>query len=353
MKILISGGAGFIGSHCCVKFLEAGHEIVVLDNLSNASITSLARVKTITGRNFVFENADIRDHSTVVNVIRSQRCEAVIHFAGLKAVGESAAVPLHYYENNVAGTLSLLKAMAECGIYQLVFSSSATVYGEPKFLPLTEEHPLSAVNPYGRTKLVIEDMLRDLAISDARWRISILRYFNPAGAHESGLIGEDPLGTPNNLMPLIAQVASGRREKLSIFGNDYDTSDGTGVRDYIHVMDLADGHLRACEALNKDGCFAINLGTGNGYSVLEVVKAFERASDRTIAYEIAPRRKGDIAACYADSSLAEKIIHWQPKHGLDSMCRDIWNWVSKNPEGYAAAEWSCGVLPDAPYRRGV
>ncbi|TYC48332.1 UDP-glucose 4-epimerase GalE [Rhodobacterales bacterium] len=339
MTILITGGAGFIGSHCCVTFLEAGHDVVVLDNLTNANSESIERLKEITGRNIIFEHADIRDQDALELILRQHRCEAVIHFAGLKAVGESTQAPLLYYDNNVAGTVRLLSAMDNCGVRDLVFSSSATVYGDPKFLPLTEEHPLSAVNPYGRSKLIIEEMLRDLSASDPKWRFAILRYFNPVGAHESGLIGEDPLGIPNNLMPFIAQVATGRRENLSIFGNDYDTHDGTGVRDYIHVTDLVDGHLRAYEALKTrrkgDGCFAVNLGTGTGYSVLDMVRAFERASNKKIEYEFAPRRFGDVAACFAETSLAERIIGWKAQKGLDAMCRDTWNWVCKNPNGFS------------------
>lgn len=341
MKILITGGAGFIGSHCCVTFVEAGHEVVVLDNLTNANIASIARLKEITGRDIVFEHADIRDQEALERILRKHGCEAVIHFAGLKAVGESTEAPLLYYDNNVVGTVRLLSAMENCGVHDLVFSSSATVYGEPRFLPLTEDHPLSAVNPYGRSKLIIEEMLRDLSASDPKWRFAILRYFNPVGAHESGLIGEDPLGIPNNLMPFLAQVAAGRRENLSIFGNDYDTHDGTGVRDYIHVTDLVDGHLRAYEALNSrpkgEGCFAVNLGTGTGYSVLDMVRAFERASNKAIDYKFAPRRPGDVASCFAETSLAERTIGWKAEKGLDAMCRDTWNWVCKNPNGFSDA----------------
>ena len=338
MTILITGGAGYIGSHCCVTFLEAGHDVVVLDNLSNANPESLTRIAAITGRKIAFEEADIRDQAAVERILKAHGCSAVIHFAGLKAVGESTEKPLAYYDNNVVGTLRLLTAMENCGVRSMIFSSSATVYGEPQFLPLTEDHPLSAVNPYGRTKLMIEDMLRDLAASDPNWRFGILRYFNPVGAHISGLIGEDPLGIPNNLMPFIAQVASGRRERLSVFGDDYDTRDGTGVRDYIHVVDLVEGHLSAHEALasgdTPSNCFAVNLGTGTGYSVLDMVRAFERASNRTIPYDIAPRRSGDVAECYADTGKAAQVLGWRAQKDLEAMCRDTWNWVCKNPQGY-------------------
>ncbi|PVB63634.1 UDP-glucose 4-epimerase GalE [Labrenzia sp. 011] len=338
MSVLITGGAGYIGSHCCVAFLQAGHDIVVLDNLSNSNSVSLDRIAAITGRKVAYEQADIRDQTRLEEILKQYRCNAVVHFAGLKAVGESAKMPLAYYDNNVVGTHRLLSAMAACGVKQMIFSSSATVYGEPQFLPLTEDHPTGPVNPYGRTKLVIEDMLRDLAASDSSWRFGIMRYFNPVGAHDSGLIGEDPLGIPNNLMPFIAQVANGRRERLSVFGNDYDTRDGTGVRDYIHVTDLVEGHLRAHEVLASgaapSNCFAVNLGTGNGYSVLEMVRAFERASNREIRYEFAARREGDVAECYADTGLAEKLLDWKAGRDLDNMCRDTWHWVCKNPRGY-------------------
>ncbi|WP_422384020.1 UDP-glucose 4-epimerase GalE [Roseibium album] len=338
MTVLITGGAGYIGSHCCVAFQQAGYDIVVLDNLSNASSASLERIAAITGQKIAHEIADIRDQARLEQILRDYNCTAVVHFAGLKAVGESTKLPLVYYENNVVGTHRLLSAMANCGVRQMIFSSSATVYGEPQFLPLTEDHPTSAVNPYGRTKLVIEDMLRDVAASDPAWRFGILRYFNPVGAHHSGQIGENPLGIPNNLMPFITQVADGRREKLSVFGNDYDTRDGTGVRDYIHVTDLVEGHLRAHEVLASgsapSNCFAVNLGTGNGYSFLEMVKAFERASNKEIRFSFAPRRDGDVAECYANTDQAEKLLDWKAEHDLDAMCRDTWNWVCKNPRGY-------------------
>lgn len=338
MTVLITGGAGYIGSHCCVAFLEAGYDIVVVDNLSNASDVSLQRIEAITGRKVPCEIADIRDQAKLEEILVKHKCNAVVHFAGLKAVGESTKMPLAYYENNVVGTHRLLSAMANAGVKQLIFSSSATVYGEPQFLPLTEDHPTSAVNPYGRTKLMIEEMLGDVAASDPAWRFGILRYFNPVGAHLSGQIGENPLGIPNNLMPFITQVADGRREQLSVFGNDYDTRDGTGVRDYIHVTDLVEGHLRAHEVLASgaapSNCFAVNLGTGNGYSVLEMVSAFERASNKEIRYTFAPRRDGDVAECYANTELAEKVLDWKAERDLDAMCRDTWNWVCKNPRGY-------------------
>lgn len=338
MTVLITGGAGYIGSHCCVAFLEAGYDIVVVDNLSNASDVSLQRIEAITGRKVPCEIADIRDQAKLEEILVKHKCNAVVHFAGLKAVGESTKMPLAYYENNVVGTHRLLSAMASAGVKQLIFSSSATVYGEPQFLPLTEDHPTSAVNPYGRTKLMIEEMLGDVAASDPAWRFGILRYFNPVGAHLSGQIGENPLGIPNNLMPFITQVADGRREQLSVFGNDYDTRDGTGVRDYIHVTDLVEGHLRAHEVLASgaapSNCFAVNLGTGNGYSVLEMVRAFERASNKEIRYTFAPRRDGDVAECYANTELAEKVLDWKAERDLDAMCRDTWNWVCKNPRGY-------------------
>ncbi len=340
MTVLITGGAGYIGSHCSVAFLEAGYDIVVVDNLSNASDVSLQRIEAITGRKVVSEIADIRDQNKLEEILEKHKCHAVVHFAGLKAVGESTKMPLAYYENNVVGTHRLLSAMSNCGVKQLIFSSSATVYGEPQFLPLTEDHPTSAVNPYGRTKLMIEEMLSDVAASDPAWRFGILRYFNPVGAHLSGQIGENPLGIPNNLMPFITQVADGRREQLSVFGNDYDTRDGTGVRDYIHVTDLVEGHLRAHEVLASgsapSNCFAVNLGTGNGYSVLEMVRAFERASNKEIRYAFAPRRDGDVAECYANTELAEKVLDWKAERDLDAMCRDTWNWVCKNPRGYEA-----------------
>ncbi|WP_456452359.1 UDP-glucose 4-epimerase GalE [Hydrogenimonas sp.] len=331
-KIFVTGGAGYIGSHTCVELLEAGYEVVVYDNLSNASEEALRRVEKITGKPVAFVRGDIRDAEALEKAMAG--CDAVIHFAGLKAVGESVKKPLEYYDNNVCGTVNLLEVMKKLGIKAIVFSSSATVYGDPDFLPLTEEHPLRTTNPYGQTKLVIEEILRDLWRSDGSWRISILRYFNPVGAHESGLIGEDPQGIPNNLMPFVAQVAVGRREKLQVFGGDYPTHDGTGVRDYIHVVDLAKGHVAALRALKKPQCEAVNLGTGNGYSVLDVVKAFEAASGQKVPYEIVDRRPGDIAACYADPTKAKKLLGWEAKYDMRRMCEDAWRWQSMNPKGY-------------------
>ncbi len=332
MRIFVTGGAGYIGSHTCVELLNNGYEIVVFDNLSNSSQEALKRIEEITGKKITFIQGDIRDEITVSKAIRG--CDAVIHFAGLKAVGESVAKPLEYYDNNVQGTLCLLRAMSTNHIKTLVFSSSATVYGNPEFLPINESHPLRTTNPYGQTKLVIEEILRDLYRSDQSWKIMILRYFNPVGAHESGLIGEDPQGIPNNLMPFIAQVAIGRRDSLNIFGGDYPTHDGTGVRDYIHVVDLANGHLKALKSLTTFQCNTINLGTGIGYSVLDVLKAFSATSERDIPYTIAPRRDGDIASCYADPSLALKSIGWSATRNLDQMCRDAWHFQSNNPKGY-------------------
>ena len=337
--ILVTGGAGYIGSHTCVELLNAGLDVTVFDNFCNSQPECLARVERITGRKAHLILGDIRDRAALVGALQSSGADAVIHFAGLKAVGESVIKPLAYYDNNVNGTLRLLEAMAECNIKSLVFSSSATVYGNPQYLPLTEDHPLSATNPYGKTKLVIEDMLRDLYRSDPSWRISILRYFNPVGAHASGLIGEDPQGTPNNLMPFVAQVAVGKREFVNIWGNDYPTPDGTGVRDYIHVVDLAAGHLKALERLQQHAeCRAINLGTGIGYSVLEMIRAFEQASEKPVPYRIAVRRDGDIAACYADPAQAADLLGWRATRGLQAMCADGWRWQSGNPDGYAKAQ---------------
>lgn len=335
--ILVTGGAGYIGSHVCVELLQAGHSVTVFDNFCNSSPEALARVERITGKAPALVRGDIRDRAALVDALQSSGAKAVIHFAGLKAVGESVAQPLAYYDNNVVGTLRLLEAMAECDVRQLVFSSSATVYGDPQRLPLTEDHPLSATNPYGRSKLMIEDILRDLQVSDPSWRIGILRYFNPVGAHASGLIGEDPRGVPNNLMPYVAQVAIGRREQLQVWGQDYPTPDGTGVRDYIHVVDLAIGHLRALERLGRqDGGLTVNLGTGVGYSVLDMVRAFEEASGKPVPYQVAPRRAGDIASCYADPAAAAELLGWRAERGLRAMCEDAWRWQSSNPSGYAA-----------------
>ena len=333
-SILVTGGAGYIGSHTCVELLKAGHRVVVYDNFSNSNPMALDRIRQITGEELTSVCGDIRDQAALEEALRTHGCQSVIHFAGLKAVGESVEKPLEYYDNNVIGTHRLLRAMQACGVRTLVFSSSATVYGDPQRLPLTEDHPLSATNPYGRTKLIIEDMLRDLYQSAPEWQIAILRYFNPVGAHESGLIGEDPQGIPNNLMPFVAQVAVGRRERLNVWGNDYPTPDGTGVRDYIHVVDLAQGHLSALNRLDAPGCLAVNLGTGRGYSVLEVVKAFEQASGQPIPLTMAPRRTGDVAACYADPALAERLLGWRAARTIETMCADHWRWQKLNPEGY-------------------
>jgi UDP-glucose 4-epimerase len=338
-NILVTGGAGYIGSHTCLELLNAGYAVTVLDNYCNSNAESLKRVEQLTGKTITVVNADIRDREAVVGALKLSGAQAVIHFAGLKAVGESVDAPMRYYDNNVVGTLRLLEAMNECGVKSLVFSSSATVYGDPQRLPLTEDHPLSATNPYGRTKLVIEDMLRDVFASDASWRLGILRYFNPVGAHESGQIGEDPRGVPNNLLPFVAQVAVGRREFLNVWGDDYATPDGTGVRDYIHVVDLALGHLRTLEALDSSSagqCMAVNLGTGVGYSVMDMVKAFEQASGRPIPYKVQARRPGDIAACYAEPTRAKELLGWQATRDLQTMCVDTWRWQSGNPNGYEA-----------------
>ena len=331
-RVFVTGGAGYIGSHTCVQLLEDGYDVVVYDNLSNSSVEAIKRVQKITNKTLKFIEGDIRDEEALTEAMSD--CDYVIHFAGLKAVGESVEQPLEYYDNNVQGTLCLLRAMSTNKIKSIVFSSSATVYGDPDFLPLTEEHPLRTTNPYGQTKLVIEEILRDLYKSDSQWRISILRYFNPVGAHESGLIGEDPSGTPNNLMPYVAQVAIGKREALNVFGDDYNTPDGTGVRDYIHVCDLAAGHLKALESLDKPQCEAVNLGTGNGYSVLEILQAYEKASSKVIPYKIAPRRDGDIAACYAQPLKEKEYLGWEAKFDLDQMCADSWRWQKQNPQWY-------------------
>ncbi len=336
--ILVTGGAGYIGSHTCLELLAAGHAVTVFDNFCNSQPESIRRVERITGKPLPVIRGDIRDRAALEQALRTSGAKAVIHFAGLKAVGESVERPLSYYDNNVTGTVVLLEAMQACGVLTLVFSSSATVYGDPQRLPLTEDHPLSATNPYGRTKLVIEEMLRDLHRSDPRWRIAILRYFNPVGAHASGLIGEDPQGTPNNLLPFVAQVAVGRRAYVNVWGNDYPTPDGTGVRDYIHVVDLALGHLKALERLDQHAeCRAINLGTGVGYSVLDMLRAFEQASGKPVPYQVAERRAGDIAACYADPAQAIELLGWRAERNLQVMCSDAWRWQSGNPNGYGAA----------------
>jgi UDP-glucose 4-epimerase len=333
--LLVTGGAGYIGSHACLILLEAGFEIVVLDNLFNSSIESLMRVEKITGKSIQFVEGDIRDRNLLRSIFTEYSIEAVIHFAGLKAVGESVIQPLKYYDNNVCGSVALFEIMKEFGCKKLVFSSSATVYGDPASVPILESFSLSTTNPYGASKLMIESILRDLHKSDVDWSVAILRYFNPVGAHPSGLIGEDPNGTPNNLMPYISQVAVGKREKLQVFGSDYPTHDGTGVRDYIHVMDLAQGHLSALKYIEKQpGLVTVNLGTGNGYSVLDMVKAFEKSSNRAVNYEVVNRRPGDVAQCYADASYAFELFGWKAELGIEEMCEDTWRWQSMNPNGY-------------------
>ncbi|MFM7275986.1 MAG: UDP-glucose 4-epimerase GalE [Gammaproteobacteria bacterium] len=334
MNILVTGGAGYIGSHTCVELLAAGHTLTVVDNLCNSSVVALARVRAISGKALRFEEVDLRDAAAMDRILGSERFDAVVHFAGLKAVGESVAEPLLYYENNISGTLRLLEAMGRAGLRRIVFSSSATVYGDPASVPIREDFPLSASNPYGRTKLFIEQILADLHRADPRWEVVLLRYFNPLGAHPSGLIGEDPAGIPNNLMPYVSQVAVGRLAQLSVWGNDYPTPDGTGVRDYIHVVDLARGHLAALEQPPYAGVRSYNLGTGRGYSVLEMITAFEKASGRAVPYRIAERRPGDVAACYADPSRAEVELGWKAMLDVDAMCRDAWRWQSGNPQGY-------------------
>ncbi len=336
MKVLVTGGVGYIGSHTCVELLGAGHDVVVVDNLENSKRTALVRVGHIAGREPDFVQADLRDAQALTALFRKHMFDAVIHFAGLKAVGESTRLPLEYYDNNIGGTLTLCLAMAEAGVKRLVFSSSATVYGDPASVPIREDFPLSATNPYGRSKLMIEDVLRDLHASDPVWDIALLRYFNPVGAHPSGRIGEDPNGIPNNLMPFIAQVAVGKLPELKVFGDDYDTPDGTGVRDYIHVVDLAQGHLAALKCLaDAPGLVAYNLGTGQGYSVLEMVRAFAEAAGREIPYQIVERRPGDIAACYADPSLAAEELGWRARFGVSEMVTDHWRWQKDNPNGFA------------------
>ncbi len=352
-KYLVTGGLGYIGSHTCIELIEVGHRVRIVDNLSNSKLAVLDRIETICGSRPEFLEADIRDRAAMVAALEG--CAAVIHFAGLKAVGESVSKPLLYYRNNVEGSIALFQAMDEAGVKTIVFSSSATVYGDPDEVPIRETAALSATNPYGRSKLMIEDILRDVATSDSTWRIGLLRYFNPVGAHASGLIGEDPNGIPNNLMPYVAQVAVGKLACLSVFGDDYPTPDGTGVRDYIHVVDLAKGHLAALVALslqklgdrprfyesenrglspNLPNLLTVNLGTGRGYSVLEMVRAFEAASGRAVPYRIAPRRAGDIAECYADPTLAKELLGWQAEKDLSAMCADAWRWQSRNPQGF-------------------
>lgn len=335
MAILVTGGAGYIGSHTCVELLNAGKEIVVVDNFSNSKPESLKRVKEITGKEFSFYEVDLLDKEALAKVFEENQIESVIHFAGLKAVGESVSIPLHYYHNNITGTLILCQVMQEFNVKNLVFSSSATVYGMPEKMPISEDFPLSTTNPYGSTKLMIEQILKDLYVADNSWSIALLRYFNPIGAHQSGRIGEDPNGTPNNLMPYITQVAVGKLKELQVFGNDYSTEDGTGVRDYIHVVDLAVGHLKALENVMKTrGVEAYNLGTGTGYSVLQLVSAFEKVSGNKIPYKIVGRRPGDIAVCYADPMKAEEELGWAAERGIEDMCIDSWRWQEKNPQGY-------------------
>ena len=335
MKVLVTGGAGYIGSHTVVELLNAGYEVVVIDNLDNASQESLKRVEQITGKKAAFYERDVRDKAALQNIFKEHKIDWVIHFAGLKAVGESVRKPVEYYDNNLVSTLTLLEVMKENNVKKIVFSSSATVYGDPDVLPLTEECKTGGTtNPYGTSKLMQEMILKDVYTSDPEWNIALLRYFNPVGAHESGLIGEDPKGIPNNLMPYVAQVASGKLQKIGVFGNDYPTPDGTGVRDYIHVVDLAKGHVAAIENLKEAGVHIYNLGTGNGYSVLDMIHAFSKACGKELPYEIKPRRAGDIAACYASSAKAEKELGWKAEYDLEKMCVDQWNWQKNNPNGY-------------------
>ena len=333
-KILVTGGAGFIGSHTVLELLNKGYEVVVVDNFSNSSYESIKRVQKITGKEVIFYEADIRDEEKMDEIFAQHKIDAVIHFAAFKAVGESCKLPLKYYENNISGTVGLLKVMAKHGVKKIIFSSSATVYGDPERLPLDETCRLSTTNPYGSTKLMMEMIMQDLYKSDNEWNIILLRYFNPVGAHASGLIGEDPKGIPNNLMPYVAQVASGKLACINVFGNDYNTPDGTGVRDYIHVVDLALGHIASIEKCNQSGVHIYNLGTGNGYSVLDMIKAFEKACGKKLPYKICERRPGDIASCYACPDKAKKELGWEAKFGIEEMCADQWRWQSGNPFGY-------------------
>lgn len=338
MSILVTGGAGYIGSHTCIELLEAGHEVVVVDNLCNSSEESLKRVEKITGKKVKFYQEDLLNKEGIEKIFKQEKIDSVIHFAGLKAVGESVSKPLEYYHNNITGTLILCEVMREHNVKNIVFSSSATVYGSPKTVPIKEDFPLSVTNPYGRTKLMLEEILQDFVVADPEWNVILLRYFNPIGAHESGLIGENPKGIPNNLVPYITQVAVNKLECVGVFGDDYDTPDGTGVRDYIHVVDLAVGHVKAIEKLKKTkgGVVIYNLGTGNGYSVLDIIKSFEKASGKKIKYEIKPRRPGDIATCYADVTKAKDELGWEAKYDIARMCEDSWRWQSNNPNGYEA-----------------
>lgn len=335
MAILVTGGAGYIGSHTCVELLNAGYDIVVVDNLSNSSAESLLRVTELTGKEFAFYPISLNNRPDMEGIFRNHKIEAVIHLAGLKAVGESVSVPLRYYHNNISGSIVLCEIMQEYGVKKIVFSSSATVYGTSEHVPITEDAPLGATNAYGRTKLMIEEIMRDLHVSDSTWSIALLRYFNPIGAHASGRLGEDPNGIPNNLMPYITQVAVGSLKELQVYGNDYATTDGTGVRDYIHVVDLAQGHLKALEkVMETTGVEAYNLGTGQGYSVLEMVQTFERVTGKRVPYKIASRRAGDIGVCYSDPTKAERELGWIAHKGIDEMCLDSWRWQTSNPRGY-------------------
>lgn len=335
MNILVTGGAGYIGSHTCVELLNAGYDIVVLDNLSNSSEKCLDAVKALTGKDFPFYKVDMLDYDAMEKVFIENKIDSVIHFAGLKAVGESTQIPITYYHNNITGTLNLMMLMEKYDVNNIVFSSSATVYGMPKTVPITEDFPLSTTNPYGSTKLMIEQIMTDASKANSKLSITLLRYFNPIGAHKSGTMGEDPKGIPNNLLPYIAQVAVGKLETVHVFGNDYNTPDGTGVRDYIHVVDLAIGHLKAIEnCSDKSGVHIYNLGTGNGYSVLEIIKAFSKACGKELPYQIDPRRPGDIAECYADASKAKNELGWEAARGIDEMCEDSWRWQSNNPNGF-------------------
>ena len=334
--ILVTGGCGYIGSHTVLELLNKNYEVVVVDNFSNSSFESIRRVQKITGKTVVFYEADIRDEQKMDEILSAHKVDAVIHFAAFKAVGESCRLPLKYYENNISGTVSLLKVLEKHGVKKIIFSSSATVYGDPERLPLDENCRLSTTNPYGSTKLMMENIMQDLYKADNAWNIILLRYFNPVGAHESGLIGEDPKGIPNNLMPFVAQVASGKLSCINVFGNDYDTPDGTGVRDYIHVVDLALGHIAAIEHCNESGVHIYNLGTGHGYSVLDMIHAFEKACGKKLPYKICERRPGDIASCYAAPDKAKKELHWEAKNGIEEMCASQWKWQSGNPRGYEA-----------------
>ncbi len=336
MKILVTGGAGYIGSHTCVELLNAGYEVVILDNLYNSSKKAVDRIEEITGKKVTFYENDMLDADAMESLFSKEKIDCVIHFAGLKAVGESVAKPLEYYKNNIQGTLCIVEAMRNHGCKNIIFSSSATVYGDPAFVPITEECPKGTpTNPYGWTKSMLEQILTDLHTADEEWNIILLRYFNPIGAHKSGLIGEDPKGIPNNLLPYVAQVAIGKLECVGVFGDDYDTPDGTGVRDYIHVVDLALGHVKAIDKIKeKPGVKIYNLGTGNGYSVLDVIKAFSKACGHEVPYQIKPRRAGDIATCYSDASLAKKELGWEAQYGIEEMCADSWKWQSMNPDGY-------------------